>query len=176
MTRPWEPWTPLERAAEWTIEAAAAALLWAGEDSYGVLAHVAAADPALMACTRHLYDEAVAAKELLPDMAQAALRGVSSFDGFEVAALPEAVAPQWAATVHDAWHASLRELDRGVFSEGVPPGVRAWRPEHRAQHAREALKNYALWACTAWSREPLQFTVIQVVTRIVAQHRPTLLG
>ena len=48
---------PLERAAEATIAAAAAALLWGGADGHGVLAHVAGLNTWRMAASRrvHLY-------------------------------------------------------------------------------------------------------------------------
>ena len=58
MAGEWRPvmgslsWEQLEPAAEATIAAAAAALLWCGEDTHGVLAHVAATTPLKMVSSR----------------------------------------------------------------------------------------------------------------------------
>lgn len=139
-----------------------------GADSYGVLAHVAAADPAMMGCTRRIYDEAMMAKDLAPNTAQSVLRLVTSSYGFEVAALLQGAAPQWAATVREAWQASRREIDRALSNQGKPAGVCAWRPEDPAQHAREVVKSHALWACSLWSREPLLITAIEAMARVVS--------
>jgi hypothetical protein len=178
MTRPPKPLTSvaaLERAAQQTIETAAAALLWPGDDNYGVLAHVAAADPAIMAYTRRICDEAMIDKDLLPNMAHA-LRLVSPVYGFELAALPESVASHWAATVREAWQASHRELDRDLPSKEIPAEACAWRPEDPAQHRRNVLKSHALWACSLWSRERLQVNAIEAITRVAADAVPPSFG
>ena len=93
----------LELAAEQTIEAAAAALLWTGEDSHGVLGRVAGASAARMAESRCAYALFRAARR------EVAAKDQQAFDedlgnwvvagSFEVAALPAVASPRWAESV-----------------------------------------------------------------------------
>jgi hypothetical protein len=96
----------LELAAEQTIEAAAAALLWTGPDSHGVLERVAGMSAARMAESRCAYALFRAARR------EVAAKDQQAFDedlgnwvvagSFEVAALPAAASPRWAESVAGA--------------------------------------------------------------------------
>jgi hypothetical protein len=162
MTQPPTPLTPLERAAAWTVEAAAAALLWAGEDTSGVLTYMAAADPAMMAFTRRMYYEAMTA-QTLPNMTELALRVLITLDDVEVAALPASAAPQWARSVGEAWQTSRRQLKAVLFDEVS---------QDLANLNRELLKFYALSACKFWGHEKLQIDSIGALASAVLGAEP----
>jgi hypothetical protein len=102
---------PLERAADWTvafeqaaegtIAAAAAALLWCGEDGQGILAHVAGSTPTKMTSSRIA---AAYTKRAFPEYAEMPIDEdiANCSENLDLAALPATVAPQWAARVREA--------------------------------------------------------------------------
>lgn len=145
-------WEALMRAAEQTISAAAAAVLWTGDDSHGVLAHVAGATVEKMAGTRAGYtmacQEGYGDKMLSPDL----------WSDFEVAALPAAATPAWAESIS----AALREAvaDRGRTSHpDAAVRVRAMRGVNRS---------HALWVCSLWGQDLLPLNLIEYGAGLVS--------
>jgi len=139
--------------------------LWCGEDPHGVLVHVAAADPMMMACTRALYAQALSVKTLLPIASETLLRFLgSSAIGVEVAALPESIAPQWAVSVSNALWAAREEMD-------------ACRADDRRGGliARyHALSACLLWGNDAlWMQEPFPLHVFRTLTQAVFDIAPS---
>ena len=92
----------LEQAAEKTIACAAAAMLWAGEDRYGVLAHFAGCGAASLAECRYTYAGLCAARQRNSIDAAGFAAEVSRVEAVEFAALPGDAVPQWAAIVAQA--------------------------------------------------------------------------
>lgn len=130
-------WAELEQAAEQTITAAAAALLWAGEDPGGVLAHVAATDPQLMMGTRLAYERMAAGRTTIDIGRSLCEEYRTTTTLFEVAALPSLVAPEWASQVNRA----------------LP--VRRQGPYDPAASAAQEIIEYAIHACRQWGQDPL---------------------
>ena len=95
-------WNPLEVAAEATIAAATAALVWEGRDSYGVLERGAGATAKGIATAR-------ITAEVMADVTTSVQFTAATEDarGGAVAGLPGWLAPRWAASVR----AALDELE-----------------------------------------------------------------
>jgi hypothetical protein len=130
----------LAQAAEQTIAAAAAALLWAGEDSHGVLAHVAAADPWLMAGTRLVYERLAAETTLRDVVVRLGEEYRTTTTTIEVAALPWLVSPGWTSRVSAA-------LIHAPYDSGA--------------RAAQSMVHSALLACRQWSEDPLNLDRIK---------------
>lgn len=126
-------WNPLEVAAEATIAAATAALVWEGRDSYGVLERVAGATAKGIATAR-------ITAEIMADVTTSVQFTAATEDarGGAVAGLPGWLAPRWAASVRGA----LDELEA------------AGRPGYAMVKAITwpALRSVAMWT----QDEPLQ--------------------
>lgn len=154
----------LEQAAEQTIEVAAAAMLWAGQDSRGVLEHVARASAARMAQSRRGYaflqscrlnfaaDEQRAFDESLSNI-------VLSTD-FEVAALPAAAAPPWTEAVCAAMNEALDD-NRDITMQRNDAAVRL-----RALHV--SVRYHALMVCSYWGQDPLPINEIETGAQILS--------
>lgn len=141
----------LAHAAEQTIAAAAAALLWAGEDSHGVLAHVAAADPWVMVGTRLVY-ERLAAESTVPDVVVRLREEYrTTTTTIEVAALPWLVAPAWTSRVSAALSHARQP------TAPYDPGARA----------AQATVSSAILACRQWGEHPLNIDRIMYWARDV---------
>jgi hypothetical protein len=167
---------PLEEAAEWTIHATQAALSRAGEDDYGILENIAAASPLRMTQTRRACEKvmSIGSRSLPAAAVRKILERLESDDVFEVGALPEAVAPEWAATVREAWQATL-QLTEQLFDVGVATGMSETRTEIAEKIAREIMKARALYLCTQWSRDPLPVALIkQCAQQVSAMHPPVI--
>ena len=102
-------WNPLEVAAEATIAAATAALVWEGQDSYGVLERVAGATAKGMATAR-------IAAEIMADVTTSVQFTAIDEDarGGAVAGLPGWLAPRWAATAGGTGAGGREAAIRGV--------------------------------------------------------------
>lgn len=162
----------LEQAAEQTISAAAAALLWAGEDSYGVLSHVASVSAAAMAESRMAYAALAYVRDCLTTESQhnvdEELHGM--MPRFEIAALPATAAPSWAASVSKARDEALRDGHAADYSDGR--GIIMCHPDTTLQKRAQAghVKSYALQACLMWGRNPLPLNLIEFYARVVSTH------
>jgi hypothetical protein len=143
MTSLQQPPAEYVQAAQATINAAAAALVWSTADPHGVLAHVAGADPALMATTRLTYERTAAT---IAAVAATRCRGYAELQQlyrttdapFEVAALPWTVAPDWSSRIR---RALIRSPPQGAY-------------DPRASAARSVVDD-ALHACRQWGEEQL---------------------
>ena len=118
-------WNPLEVAAEATIAAATAALVWEGRDSYGVLERVAGATARGIATAR-------ITAEVMADVTTSVQFTAATEDarGGAVAGLPGWLAPRWAASVR----AALGELEAGRPGD-IMMKARTW----------PALRSVAVW-------------------------------
>lgn len=152
----------LELAAEQTIGAAAAALLWAGPDKYGVLEHVASASAPGMAQSRWTYwflESCRSACE--PEEREAfdeSLAGVVSLSNFEVAALPGSAVPAWV----DAIERTLRDIsDESLASAHSDDAVA------RRLIFALSVRRHALTACSSWAWDTLPLNRIEVAAHIV---------
>jgi hypothetical protein len=144
----------LERAAEQTIEAAAAALLWAGQDSRGVLEHVASASAAQMAQSRCAYALYQAARrDVAAEDRQTFDEDLSNYvlESFEVAALPAPAVPQWTEAICVAMRKASDDKESAV-------GLRA---------LHGSVRYHALTVCSWWGRDPLLLEQIGTLSRIV---------
>lgn len=160
----------LEQAAEQTIGAAAAALLWAGEDSYGVLAHVAATSAPTMVQSRQAYAVLASARDFLDSQVQ------QSFDDelhhmaqcMEVAGLPATAVPSWAMAVSAALGEANRDMDADSYSDHRGIVMCHPDPARRQRSAAGYVKYQALLACSCWGRDPLPLTLIEALAHIVS--------
>lgn len=164
--------TLLELAAQDTVEAATSALLWAGQDSYVVLTHVAGLEPTAMVETRRGYDSCYALRNDFPAAEQPGfdrdLRNLVSSGGFEPAALPSDVAPQWANNVQAAISEAYNE-DRQITFQSDDPAVR--------YHAlRVYIRLQALTTCSLWSQNPLPLNNIRTTAQVVDDRTSLLLS
>ena len=150
-------WGDFEAAAEWTIGAAAAALLWYGEDSQGVLAHVAGSAPTKMASSRIA---AAATKRAFPEYAD------MGFDE-DVASRSESldVAPQWAARVREALSDTQHRLREAVWY-GESPSDAVVESEKRK---RGALRAISMWGVDFLPVDALRVDEIEATARAVTQ-------
>lgn len=137
-------------AAEQTIGAAAEALAWSTGDPQGVLAHVAAADPLLMADTRLVYERLAAGRTSVEKIRD--LREVyrTSDSLFEIAALPWTVASEWTSRV--------------VAAVRVSPVDQS----DRRARAAQSVTSDALLACRLWGDEELNIERIGLWRRWVS--------
>ncbi|UMB70097.1 hypothetical protein [Mycobacterium paraterrae] len=133
----------LVEAAEHTISAAAAAIVWAGGASGGVFEHVAAADPWLMARTRLAYNGFVG-DEPYPSKVHRRLEQayLTATEIFEVAALPCTVAHPWTSRVNRAF------LSFGATRKSISPS-------DNGPHATRTLIESAFHACRKWALDPM---------------------
>ncbi len=159
----------LELAAEQTIEAAAAALLWAGQDSYGVLEHVAGASVARMVEARCAYALFRTARcEVAAEDQQAFDEHLCNwvvFGGFEVAALPAPAVPAWTDAVRAALHEAITDQEPWDTRDPRNPGpddAAMWR---RALHG--SVRYNALTVCSWWGQDPVLLKQIETMSRIV---------
>jgi len=150
-------WAALERAAEQTIAAAAAAVLWAGEDNHGVLAHVAAATAAKMAESRVGYAMVHASPPEGWD--EEMTRGLLS--AFEEAALPADAVPAWTASVSAAMEEALQDRDSSTCIDDHGRRTQHADPATSLRAAHGLVRFQALWMCSMWGQEPLPFNLIE---------------
>lgn len=165
-------------AAEVTIAAAAAALGWAGEDDSGVLEHVAAISPVVMAVSRYGYEM---------DQRYAPHRLHEKSDRLEMAALPATAAPTWALAVDQASAAAAAEAHSpdlppwlvlsparssllqprpsGLLTERVGPADDVCR---RLRADCAFLRYLALRVCAMWGDDPLPLNDIRDLANDVA--------
>lgn len=153
----------LELAAEQTIEAAAAALVWAGQDSYGVLEHVAGASVERMVESRCAYALfQMVRREVAAENRPAVdedLRNWVAAGSFEVAALPAPAVPAWADAV--------REALCDAVDEGGEITMQRDDPEVRRRALHLSVRCHALRACSYWGWEPLPLNDIERAAQIV---------
>jgi hypothetical protein len=153
----------LELAAAQTIEAATAALLWADQDSRGVLEHVAGASAARMAESRSAYAFIQAARREVAAEDQQAfdenLRNWMAVGSFEVADLPAPAVPAWTKSVTAAMAEAAGWINRSAAdSAGQPRALKG------------SMRCIALAVCSYWGQDPLPLNVIDVGARIVSVH------
>lgn len=164
--------TLLEQAAQATVAAAAAALLWAGQDSYGVLTHVAGLTPTAMVESRRSYDSCYALRKDFPAAEQPGfdhdLRNIVSSGGFERAALPTDVSCQWGNDVQAAI-AEAHNEDRQITFQSDDPVVR-----HHALRVYICLQ--ALTMCSLWGQNPLPLNSIRTAAHVVDRKTSLLLS
>jgi len=143
-------WNPLEVAAEATIAAATAALVWEGRDSYGVLERVAGATARGIATAR-------ITAEVMADVTTSVQFTAATEDarGGAVAGLPGWLAPRWAASVR----AALGELEAGRPGD-IMMKARTW----------PALRSVAVWTQDG-PLQTWQTALIVDEARIALAHR-----
>ena len=141
----------LEHAAEKTIACAASAMLWAGDDRYGVLAHFAGCRAASLAECRHTYIRLCAARQRNSIDERRFADKISRLEALEFAALPGDAVPQWDAIVEQA----VRESRAAVSTEAAS----MWGPMDFASGA-EAVRFRGLYVCSLWSNERLLLNVL----------------
>ena len=143
-------WNPLEVAAEATIAAATAALVWEGRDSYGVLERVAGATARGIATAR-------ITAEVMADVTTTVQFTAATEDarGGAVAGLPGWLAPRWAASVR----AALGELEAGRPGD-IMMKARTW----------PALRSVAVWTQDG-PLQTWQTALIVDEARIALAHR-----
>jgi hypothetical protein len=153
----------LELAAEQTIEAATAAFLWAGQDSYGVLEHVAGASVARMVEAHCAYALFRAARREVPTEDQRAFdehfRNAVVFGGYEVAALPAPAVPQWAEALRAAMWEAIDD-NRDITMRHDDPAVRLRALQVFVRSQGLAMRSY-------WGRDPLPLNMIDSGAQIV---------
>lgn len=133
----------LAEAAEQTISAAAAAIVWAGGASGGVFEHVAAADPWLMARTRLAYNSCVGDEPVSGSVYRRLEQAyLTATEMFEVAALPCTVAHPWTKRVNSAFLS-------------FNAGRQLILPWDDGPHAARALIESAFHACRQWGQDPM---------------------
>ena len=157
-------WRDFEAAAEWTIGAAAAALLWCGEDSQGVLAHVAGSTPIKIAASRIA---AAGTKRAFPQFADMAFdeEVASQGESLDLWALPATAAPRWAARVRAALRDTQRRLCEAMWY-GQNPSEAVVESEKRK---RGALHVISLWGVDFLPVELLRVAEIEATARVVTQ-------
>jgi hypothetical protein len=157
-------WGDFEAAAEWTIGAAAAAVLWCGEDSQGVLAHVAGSTPIKMASSRIA---AADTKRAFPEYADMGFDEdvASRGESLDVAALPATVAPQWAERVREALSDIQHRLREAVWY-GESPSDEVVESEKRK---RGALRAISMWGVDFLPVDALRVDEIEATARAVTQ-------
>lgn len=151
-----DAWGRLEQAAEVTISAATAALMWSGADERGVLARVAAANAADMLVSR-MVAESLACRGSRRAFTPAEEATFEAAPGYVLAALPAWLAPEWAATVRAAFIDSLR-----------------WREEARytGQWTAAAQQKSALETILQWTEDdPLPLHRIEIASRVAVSTR-----
>ncbi|OBH20435.1 hypothetical protein [Mycolicibacter sinensis] len=163
----------LEAAAEQTIAAAAAAVLWAGEDSQGVLRHVAGLAAAQMAADRHAYTSIVElGRAAAPTYAGAAefaesfRLGHAASPFLELSVLPEGAAPQWSARVASALSDALADRDGDMYIDDR--GCSVPHPDSAVRAVHGSVRVYALLLCKLWGCDPLPFNQIEHLTHVVS--------
>ncbi|ETZ66789.1 hypothetical protein I541_5289 [Mycobacteroides abscessus] len=137
-------------AAEATIAAATAALVWEGRDSYGVLERVAGATARGIATAR-------ITAEVMADVTTSVQFTAATEDarGGAVAGLPGWLAPRWAASVR----AALGELEAGRPGD-IMMKARTW----------PALRSVAVWTQDG-PLQTWQTALIVDEARIALAHR-----
>lgn len=144
-------WNPLEVAAEATIAAATAALVWEGPDSYGVLERVAEATAKGMATARITAD-------IMADVTTSVqfTAATERARGSAIAGLPGWLAPRWAASVR----AALGELEAAGRPGDIMMKARTW----------PALRSVAVWTQDG-PLQTWQTALIVSEARIALAHR-----
>ena len=162
----------VQAAAEQTIEAAAAALLWVGPDAHGVLEHVANASAERMVSSRYCYWVLESVRcQYGPDEQQAFEKDLIDFvssNDFEVAALPASAAPTWTDSVREA-------ISDVLCAARESPTQRDDEVERRRVVELSA-RGYALRACSYWGRDILQLDMIEEFARVVDRHTALAIG
>ncbi|ORA75237.1 hypothetical protein BST28_22120 [Mycolicibacter kumamotonensis] len=165
----------LEVAAEQTIAAATAAVLWAGEDSQGVLRHVAGLVAARMAADRHAYTSIIeCGRTAAPTHA-----GAEEFaEGFrlthaaspflEPSVLPEGAAPQWFERVEAALNEALADQRADTYSDDRGRSVPHPDPAVRVRAVHGSVRVYALLLCKLWGCDPLPLRDIEHLAYVVS--------
>ena len=159
----------LEQAAEQTIAAAGAALLWAGEDSHGVLAHVAGTSRAEMVKSRQSYAVLRHARNFVAAEAQEGfdeeLSGIVLH--CEIAALPAGAVPQWELAVSEAMNEASGDKEAGWSSDGC--GIVLPQPDAAVQRraGRGSVRYHALYVCSLWGQDPLPLNQIEFLAQVV---------
>lgn len=164
----------LERAAEQTIAAAAAAVLWAGEDSQGVLRHVAGLAAARMAADRHAYNSIIElGRAAAPtyaggaEFAESFRLGHAASPFLEPSVLPEGAAPQWSARVEAALSEAFDDRAGGMCSDDRGRSVSHPDPAVQVRSVHGSVRVYALLLCKLWGCDPLPFQ-IEHLTHVVS--------
>jgi hypothetical protein len=153
----------LELAAEQTIAAAAAALLWAGQDSCDVLEHVAGASAARMVGARCAYALFRAARrEVAAEDQQAFDEDLCNWvvaGSFEIAALPAPAAPQWAEAVRAAMWEAVDD-NHAITMRRDDPAV-------RLRALQVFVRSQALTMFSCWGQDPLRLNMIDTGAQMV---------
>jgi hypothetical protein len=152
---------PLELAAESTIAAAAAAMLWCGEDRHGVLAHIAGRSAWKMATSRRVQMYVV---ETHPEcVGECYDDQVVQPSEFDMAAMPAWGARKWAARVA----AAVCECERKVGRLTEASERRGESPLALGTLRCERTKLAALQTIALWGRDPLPQEQIEAAARAV---------
>jgi hypothetical protein len=161
----------LQWAAEQTISAAAAALLWAGEDSHGVLAHVAGTTASEMVKSRQAYTVLARGRNFVAADAQEGfdeeLSCIVQHPCFEVAALPAVAVPEWARRMSEAISEASRDKEPGWCSDSHGIVMRHPDAAIRDRALRGSVRYHALHTCGFWGQDPLPLNLIEVGARAV---------
>ena len=152
---------PLEVAAEGMIAAAAAAMLWCGEDRHGVLAHIAGRSAWKMAMSRRVQMYVV---ETHPEaVGEPYDDQVCEPSEFDMAAMPAWGARKWAARVK----AAVCECERKVTGLTAACERSGYSPLALTALRNERTKLAALQTIALWGCDPLPQEQIEVAARAV---------
>jgi len=156
-------WDPLEMSAERTVAAAAAALMWCGEDSQGVLAHIAGRLAWKMALSRRIHMDLVDKQPELVGMPYGD-QPVESAD-VDLTALPAWAARKWAARVHIAVSEAEYEVNR-LTDACERTGYHFLTSDRlcREKAKLAALQTIALWGADPLNLEEIEAAAIGVTT------------
>jgi hypothetical protein len=150
----------MQVAAERTIEAAAAALLWCGPDGHGVLAHIAGRSAWMMASARTTQISLV---EIHPEIYGECYDDQAGDLNFDLAAMPAWAAREWAALVRAATGEAEHEIGRLAGAD--EPRVYGLLAQDRV--CRERVKLAALQTIALWGNDPLSLEEIEAAASLV---------
>jgi hypothetical protein len=155
----------MQVAAEQTIEAAAAALLWCGPDGHGVLAHIASRSAWMMATARTAQ---ISVLEMHPEISgecydDQAAKLAAEYPDFDLAAMPAWAAREWAARVRAATAEAQHEIGR--LTDAHEPRVYGLLAQDRVR--RERVKLAALQTIALWGNDPLDLEAIETAASAV---------
>jgi hypothetical protein len=150
----------MQVAAERTIEAAAAALLWCGPDRHGVLAHIAGRSAWMMASARTTQISLVT---IHPEIYGECYDDQAGDLNFDLAAMPAWAAREWAARVRAATAEAEHEIGR--LADADEPRVYGLLAQDRV--SRETVKLAALQTIALWGNDPLSLEEIGAAASVV---------